>query len=101
MWGEQLTINLFGVVILGSVIVAAIVEKLKGLLKTQGWVNTVMALVIGTALGGLVYLLDYVFVAMGLMSQVPSIMLLLGEGFFSGGVAAGLWKAAKTLGRKD
>ena len=100
MWGEQLTISLFGVTILGSVIVAAIVEKLKGLLKTEGWVNTLIALLVGVALGGALYLVQLALVALGFMSQVQPILLLLGEGFFSGGVAAGLWKAAKTLGKK-
>lgn len=100
MWGEELTINLFGVALLGSVIVAAIVAKLKAWLGTQGWVNTALALVAGVALGGLVYLVELGFAALGMIDQVIPIGIALIQGFFSGGIAAGLWKAARTLGGK-
>lgn len=100
MWGEELSIHLFGVTVLGSVIVAAIVEKLKGLLKTEGWVNTILAIAVGVALGGALYLVQLAFVALGFMSQAQPIAILLGEGFFSGGVAAGLWKVVKSFSQK-
>jgi len=96
MWGEELTINLFGVTLLGSVIVAAIVAKLKVWLETQGWVNTALALLVGTALGGALF---GILLAMG-TAIFPWWGYLL-QGLFSGGIAAGLWKAARTLGRKN
>lgn len=100
MWGEQLTVQIFGLTILGSVIVAAVVAKLKAWLGTTGWINTALALIVGTALGALVYLLDLVLDNWGIdLTQLPIIMLLL-QGLFSGGVAAGLWKAARDLGKK-
>lgn len=98
--GVELSFTLFGVTVLGSVIVAAIVEKLKNLLKTTGWWNTALALVVGTALGAFVWLLErYVFQPIGLISTVMPILVCLGQGFFSGGVAAGLWKVVKTFSK--
>lgn len=100
MWGEELTINLFGVTLLGSVIVVAVVAKLKTWFNTTGWINSLLALVVGTALGGLVYLADLLLIHVGIdLTQYPIIALLV-QGFFSGGIAAGLWKAARSLGRK-
>jgi len=96
MWGEELTINLFGITLLGSVIVAAIVEKLKVWFQTQGWVNTALALLVGAALGGALF---------GILTAIGTVMFpwwgYVIQGVFSGGVAAGLWKAAKTLRRKQ
>jgi hypothetical protein len=100
MWGEELTLNLFGATILGSVIVAAIVAKLKAWLKTEGWLTTLMALVVGTALGGLLYLVELGAVKLGMPGQVMPLAVALLDGFFSGGVAAGLWKAARSIGKK-
>lgn len=100
MWGEELTVNLFGVILLGSVIVAAVVEKLKVWLGTTGWINTALALAAGVALGGLVYLAELGLAQIGMIEQVIPIWVALIQGFFSGGIAAGLWKAARTLGRK-
>lgn len=100
MWGEELTIKLFGLTILGSVIVAAAVEKLKVWLKTKGWVNTLLALGVGLLLGGLIYLVQLLLVNVGMIEQGIPLLLALAEGLFSGGVAAGLWKAARTLGQK-
>jgi cell shape-determining protein MreD len=100
MWGEELTLNLFGTTILGSVIVAAIVEKLKTWLKTEGWLNTAIAFAVGAALGGLMYLAELLLSKIGMTTQVTPVAILLLEGIFSGGVAAGLWKALKTIGRK-
>jgi len=97
MWGEELTVNLFGVTLLGSVIVAAVVAKLKVWLGTQGWVNTALALAAGVALGGLVYLAELGLAQIGMIEQVIPIWVALIQGFFSGGIAAGLWKAARTL----
>lgn len=95
MWGQELTISLFGVTLLASVIIAAIVEKLKVWFKTTGWVNTFLALLVGAALGAALW---------GLLTLWGAALLpwwgYLIQGVFSGGVAAGLWKAAKTLGRK-
>lgn len=101
MWGEELTINLFGITLLGSVIVAAVVSKLKVWLKTTGWINTLLALVTGVALGGLTYLGELLFVEMGVIENAIPIGLALIQGFFSGGIAAGLWKAARTLGQRQ
>jgi hypothetical protein len=95
MWGEELTVNLFGITLLGSVIVAAVVEKLKVWLKTQGWVNTALAL--GVALGGLIHLLELLLAHAGMLEQVIPLIAALVQGLFSGGIAAGLWKAARTL----
>jgi len=100
MWGEELTVNIFGVTLLGSVIVAAAVAKLKTWLGTQGWVNTVLALAAGAALGGLLHLAQLAFAHMGMIQQVIPLGAALIQGFFSGGIAAGLWKAARHLGRK-
>jgi len=100
MWGEELTVNLFGVTLLGSVIVAAIVAKLKVWLKTQGWVNTALALGVGVALGALLYLIQLLLAQAGMLEQVIPLIAALVQGLFSGGIAAGLWKAARTLGRK-
>jgi cell shape-determining protein MreD len=97
MWGEELTINLFGITLLGSVIVAAVVEKLKVWLKTQGWVNTALALGVGVALGGLIHLLELLLAHAGMLEQVIPLIAALVQGLFSGGIAAGLWKAARTL----
>jgi ABC-type uncharacterized transport system permease subunit len=101
MWGEELTINIFGLTILGSVIVAAVVAKLKVWLGTSGWINTALALLAGAALGALTYLLQLLLVEVGMIQQVTPIVLALIQGLFSGGIAAGLWKAARTLGKKD
>ncbi|MEA3310649.1 MAG: hypothetical protein U9Q76_00335 [candidate division WOR-3 bacterium] len=100
MWGEELTVNLFGVTLLGSVIVAAVVAKLKIWLGTTGWVNTALALAAGVALGGLVYLAELGLAQIGMIEQVIPIGVALIQGFFSGGIAAGLWKAARTLAGK-
>lgn len=101
MWGEELTVNLFGLTILGSVIVAAIVAKLKVWLKTQGWVNTLLALGVGVLLGGLVFLIQLLLVNVGIIEQGIPLLAALAQGLFSGGVAAGLWKAARTLGKRS
>lgn len=69
MWGEELTMNLFGITLLGSVIVAAVVEKLKTWLRTEGWVNTLIALGVGAALGGLSYLLQLLLLQAGMIEQ--------------------------------
>jgi len=100
MWGEELTINLFGLTLLGSVIVAAVVAKLKAWLGTKGWLNTLLALLTGTALGAVTYLFELGLVKLGMISQGIPIMLALLQGLFSGGIAAGLWKAARNLGEK-
>lgn len=100
MWGQELTVSFFGVTILGSVIVAAVVEKLKCWLGTKGWLNTLLALVAGAALGALVYLLELLLAEAGLIEQVIPLVVSIVQGVFSGGIAAGLWKAARTLGRK-
>jgi|GEM_PF-1534994 len=101
MWGEELTVDLFGITLLGSVIVAAIVAKLKAWLGTKGWVNTLLALLVGTAIGAITYLLELLFVKLGMMPDYMPIALALLRGFFSGGIAAGLWKAARELGDKS
>jgi cell shape-determining protein MreD len=101
MWGEELTVNLFGVTILGSVIIAALVEKLKVWLKTQGWVNTALALGVGVALGGLIYLVQLLLLNLGMIGHVTPLVASLVQGFFSGGIAAGLWKAASTIAKKS
>ena len=100
MWGEELTVNLFGVTLLGSVIVAAVVEKLKVWFKTTGWVNTALALGVGIILGGLVHLLQLLLAQAGIVEQVIPLIAALVQGLFSGGIAAGLWRAVRTLGRK-
>jgi len=100
MWGEELTMNLFGITLLGSVIVAAVVEKLKTWLRTEGWVNTLIALGVGAALGGLSYLLQLLLLQAGMIEQVIPLIAALIQGLFSGGIAAGLWKAVRTLGKK-
>jgi cell shape-determining protein MreD len=100
MWGEELTVNLFGITLLGSVIVAAVVEKLKVWLGTTGWVNTALALGVGVALGGLIYLLELLLARAGMVHEVIPLIAALVQGLFSGGIAAGLWRAARTLGRK-
>ncbi|MBD3365601.1 hypothetical protein GF359_10350, partial [candidate division WOR-3 bacterium] len=89
MWGEELTIDLFGITLLGSVIVAAVVAKLKCWLGTKGWLNTLMALLVGTALGAVTYLLELLFVKMGMLQQGIPVMVALLQGLFSGGIAAG------------
>jgi len=96
MWGQELTVNLFGITLLGSVIVAAIVEKLKVWLKTEGWINTALALLVGAALGGALF---GILTAMATTAFPWWIYVI--QGVFSGGVAAGLWKAARTLSRKN
>lgn len=101
MWGEELTINLFGLTLLGSVIVAAAVEKLKTWFGTTGWVNTAMALGVGVLLGALVHFLQLGLLRLGMVAEVIPLIAALIQGFFSGGIAAGLWKAARTLGRKQ
>lgn len=99
MWGEELTINLFGITLLGSIIVAAVVAKLKVWLKTTGWVNTLIALGVGVLLGGVVYLLQLLLAQIGMITDVTPLLAALIQGLFSGGIAAGLWKAARSLGR--
>ncbi len=100
MWGAELTLNLFGVTILGSVIVVTIVTKLKQWLKTEGWINTLLALIVGTALGALVYGLEFLAFKLGMIQTVIPIVVALLDGFFSGGVAAGLWKTTSILADK-
>lgn len=100
MWGEELTMNLFGITLLGSVIVAAVVEKLKTWLGTEGWVNTLIALGVGAVLGGLSYLLQLLLLQAGMIEQAIPLIAALIQGLFSGGIAAGLWKAVRTLGKK-
>ncbi|MBN2381198.1 hypothetical protein JXM67_15470 [candidate division WOR-3 bacterium] len=100
MWGEELTINLFGMTLLGSVIVAAIVAKLKVWLGTKGWLNTLLALIVGTALGALTYLAELLFLKLGVIGQAMPLVVALVQGLFSGGIAAGLWKAARSLNKK-
>lgn len=99
MWGEELTINLFGITLLGSIIVAAVVAKLKVWLKTTGWVNTLIALGVGVLLGGVVYLLQLLLAQIGMITDVTPLLAALIQGLFSGGIAAGLWRAARSLGR--
>jgi len=101
MWGEELTVKLLGMTILGSVIVAAAVAKLKVWLKTKGWMNTLLALAVGALLGGLVYLVELAMSKVGIIGQGLPLLVALLDGIFSGGVAAGLWKAARTVARKD
>lgn len=100
MWGEELTLNLFGMTILGSVIVAAVVEKLKVWLKTKGWLNTALALGTGVLLGGVVFLIQLLLVKIGMVAEGIPLLAALVQGLFSGGIAAGLWKAVRTLGKK-
>lgn len=95
MWGQELTLSLFGMTLLGSVVIAAIVEKLKVWFKTTGWVNTFLALLVGAALGAALW---GILLAMG--TAVFPWWGYLTQGVFSGGIAAGLWKAAKTLNQK-
>ena len=97
MWGQELTVNLFGLTLLGSVIVAAVVAKLKLWLNTEGWINTLLALGVGAARGGLSHLLQLMLLQWGAIEQVIPLIAAIIQGIFSGGIAAGLWKAARQL----
>jgi len=101
MWGEELTINIFGATLLGSVIVAAIVAKLKVWLKTTGWINTALALASGALLGIALHGMQSLMVHFEIIKTAVPIVTAVIQGLFSGGIAAGLWKVARTIGPKN
>lgn len=101
---EPITITIFGFVLGGPIIIAALVEWIKDLFHTTGWVNKIIALVIGGLLGLAVYWLLPLLVSIGVPIAGPvfaSWFAALIVGIFTGGVAAGLWKTIKKLLYKE
>jgi len=97
---EPITITIFGFVLGGPVIVAALVEWCKDLFGTEGWVNKGLALAFGGLLGLAVYWLVPLLTSIGVPITAPvfaSWIAALITGIFTGGIAAGLWKTLKRL----
>lgn len=97
---EPITITIFGFVLGGPVIIAALVEWFKDIFHTEGWVNKIMALIFGGVLGLLVYFVVPLLIGIGVPIAAPifaSWIAALLTGIFTGGIAAGLWKTIKKL----
>lgn len=101
---EPITITIFGFVLGGPIIIAALVEWIKDLIHTTGWVNKMLALIIGGLLGLAVYWLVPLLITVGVPIAAPTFaswIAALLTGIFTGGIAAGLWKTIKKLFNKS